>query len=64
MAFKNAGYEIKSIQTNAHPTYSESFKIEFDIEGYINEGDAYKVFEMPLYKNNQLIIRGKITKKR
>ena len=64
MAFKNAGYEIKSIQTNAHPTYSESFKIEFDVEGYINEGDAYKVFEMPLYKNNKLIIRGKITKKR
>jgi len=64
MAFTNAGYEIKSNESDIHPIYSESLKKEFDVEGYINDGDEYKVFEMPLYKNDELIIRGKLTKKR
>ena len=64
MAFRNAGYEIKSKEAEIHSTYSEILKKEFDVEGYINEGDEYKIFEMPLYKNDELIIRGKLTKKR
>jgi len=63
-AFKNAGYEVKSKETEAHPVFSENLKKEFDIEGYINEGDEYKIFELPLYKNDELVIRGKLTKKR
>ena len=63
-AFKNAGYEIKSKEAEIYPTYSENLKKEFDVEGYINDSDEYKIFEMPLYKNDELIIRGKLTKKR
>ncbi len=62
LSFKNAGYEIKAKEAETHPFYSEILKKEFDIEGYINENDKYKIFEMPLYKNNELIIRGKLTK--
>jgi len=64
LAFKNAGYEIKSKEAENYPAYSENLKKEFDIEGYINEKDPYKIFEMPLYKNDKLVIRGKLTKKR
>jgi len=64
MAFKNAGYEIKSIEKEKNPVFADSLKTEFDVEGYINNGDEYKILEMPLYKNNKLLIRGKLTKKR
>ena len=64
LAFKNAGYEIKSKEAENSPVYSENLKKEFDIEGYINQNDRYKIFEMPLYKNDNLIIRGKLTKMR
>jgi len=63
-AFKNAGYEVKSKEMKEHLVFSAILKNEFDVEGYINEGDEYKIFEMPLYKNDKLIIRGKLTKKR
>ncbi len=63
-AFKNAGYEVKSKEMEAQLVFSEILKKEFDIEGYINEGDGYKIFELPLYQNDELIIRGKLTKKR
>ncbi|RLD12416.1 MAG: hypothetical protein DRI44_00675 [Chlamydiae bacterium] len=62
LSFKNAGYEVKSKYLDKYPAFSEIMKNEFDIEGYIDEGDNYKIFEMPLYKNDELIIRGKLTK--
>ena len=62
LAFKNAGYDVKSKFTEKNPTFSDELKNEFDIEGYINQGDKYKIFEMPLYKNDKLILKGKLAR--
>ena len=63
-SFKNAGYEIRSKEAEKHQVFYECFKKEFDIEGCINEKDKYKIRELPIYKNDGLVFKGKLTKRR